>query len=560
MNKNILTAWQRFLGLLKLDKKDIFQVFYYAIFAGVVNLSLPLGIQAIINLMQGAQISSSWVVLVILVTLGVAFVGILQLMQIRIIENVQQKIFTRASFEFAYRFPKIKMSELHNYYPPELANRFFDTLTIQKSLSKVLIDFPAALLQIVFGLLLLSFYHPFFIVYGMLLLLLIYVVFKFTAQRGLDTSLDESKSKYKVAHWLQEIARSIVSFKLSGKTSHALDKNDTLVVEYLNARESHFRVIVLQFIQMIGFKVLVTAGLLLIGGLLVLNQEMNIGQFVAAEIIILLVINSVEKLIVGLETFYDLLTSLEKMGQVVDKELETQDGEKPFLENQAFTVELSNISYSVPDPKREIISNLSLTISPTCTILLRGSSGSGKNTLLRLIAGIIEPDTGGVYVNGVSLKGMNLNYYRSHLGQSLPEESPFEGTILHNITFGDKETTNEQVYWALDKVGLTDFVKKQPDGLNTILYPEGKQIPHTVSKKIVLARSIVRKPKLLILKDPLDQFNSEEADRILNFLSDSSNGWALLVVSENDKWIKKCSRIITMDKGQIINEISGKDA
>ena len=560
MNKNILTAWQRFLGLLKLDKKDVFQVFYYAIFAGVVNLSLPLGIQAIINLMQGAQISTSWIVLVIGVTVGVAFVGILQLMQIRIIENVQQKIFTRASFEFAYRFPKIKMSELHNYYPPELANRFFDTLTIQKSLSKVLIDFPAALLQIVFGLLLLSFYHPFFIVYGMLLLLLIYVVFKFTAQRGLDTSLDESKRKYKVAHWLQEIARSIVSFKLSGKTSHALDKNDTLVVEYLNARESHFRVIVLQFIQMIGFKVLVTAGLLLIGGLLVLNQEMNIGQFVAAEIIILLVINSVEKLIVGLETFYDLLTSLEKMGQVVDKELETQEGEKPFLENQAFTVELSNISYSVPDPKREIISNLSLTISPTCTILLRGSSGSGKNTLLRLIAGIIEPDSGGVYVNGVSLKGMNLNYYRSHLGQSLPEESPFEGTILHNITFGDKETTNEQVYWALDKVGLTDFVKKQPDGLNTILYPEGKQIPHTVSKKIVLARSIVRKPKLLILKDPLDQFNSEEADRILNFLSDSSNGWALLVVSENDKWIKKCSRIITMDKGQIINEISGKDA
>ena len=204
----------------------------------------------------------------------------------------------------------------------------------------------------------------------MLLLLLIYVVFKFTAQRGLDTSLDESKSKYKIAHWLQEIARSIVSFKLSGKTSHALDKNDTLVVNYLNARESHFRVLVLQFIQMIGFKVLVTAGLLLIGGLLVLNQEMNIGQFVAAEIIILLVIGSVEKLILGLETFYDLLTSLEKMGQVVDKELEAQEGEKPFMENQAFTVELSEISYSVPQPKRQIIKDLSLTISPSCTILL----------------------------------------------------------------------------------------------------------------------------------------------------------------------------------------------
>nr|WP_297919535.1 ATP-binding cassette domain-containing protein [uncultured Allomuricauda sp.] len=554
MAKNILTAWQRLMGLLTLDKKDILQIFYYAIFAGLVNLSLPLGIQAIINLIQGAQVSTSWIVLVVLVTVGVAFVGILQLMQIRIIENVQQKIFTRSSFEFAYRFPKIKMSQLRNYYPPELANRFFDTLTVQKSLSKILIDFPAALLQIIFGLLLLSFYHPFFIIYGILLILLIYVVFKFTAQRGLETSLDESKNKYKVAHWIQEVARSLVSFKLSGKTSHALNKNDTLVAGYLDARESHFKILILQFIQMIGFKVLVTAGLLLIGGLLVLNQEMNIGQFVAAEIIILLVISSVEKLILGLETFYDLLTSLEKLGQVVDKELEPQEGERPFAQDSGFTVELQDDTYHVPDRDKKIIDEVSLTITPSCTILLQGESGSGKTTLLRLIAGILEPDQGKIFVNNVALQGVNLNYYRSHLGQSLSEESPFEGTILDNITFGGEEISKADVYWALEKTGLTQFVKEQPQGLNTVLYPEGRQIPYTISKKIVLARSVVRRPKLLILKDPLDQFGELEAERIMDFLTDSENGWALVIVSENPKWTERCGRIITMENGKIINE------
>ncbi|WP_222981957.1 peptidase domain-containing ABC transporter [Flagellimonas meishanensis] len=554
MTKTILTAWQRLMGLLALDKKDILQVFYYAIFAGLVNLSLPLGIQAIINLIQGAQVSTSWVVLVIFVTLGVAFVGGLQLMQIRIIENVQQKIFTRSSFEFAYRFPKIKMSELRNYYPPELANRFFDTLTIQKGLSKILIDFPAALLQIVFGLLLLSFYHPFFIIYGLLLLLLIYVVFKFTAQRGLETSLEESKNKYKVAHWIQEIARSIVSFKLSGRTSHALDKNDTLVAKYLDARESHFKVLVLQFIQMIGFKVLVTAGLLLIGGLLVLNQEMNIGQFVAAEIIILLVISSVEKLILGLETFYDLLTSLEKLGQVVDKELEPQDGEIPFKDGEGFTVELKDVTYKVPDRDKKIIDNVSLTITPSCIILLQGPSGSGKSTLLRLIAGILEPDQGRVFVNNVALQGLNLNHYRANLGQSLTEESPFEGTILDNITFGNKSIPQEDVYWALENTGLTQFVKEQPQGLKTILYPEGRQIPYTISKKIVLARSIVNRPRMLVLKDPLDQFGEKESERIMDFLTDPVNGWALVIVSDNPKWAKRCGRIITMENGRLVNE------
>ncbi|MGB5171777.1 MAG: ATP-binding cassette domain-containing protein [Eudoraea sp.] len=554
MAKNILTAWQRLMGLLKLDKKDILQIFYYAIFAGVVNLSLPLGIQAIINLIQGAQVSTSWIILVILVSLGVAFVGILQLMQIRIIENVQQKIFTRASFEFVYRFPKIKMNQLLDYYPPELANRFFDILNVQKGLSKILIDFPAALLQILLGLLLLSFYHPFFIVYGILLLLLIYVVFRFTAQRGLETSLEESKNKYKVAHWIQEIARSIISFKLSGKTNLAMDKNDILVTKYLDARESHFKILVIQFAQMIGFKVLVTVGLLLIGGILVLNQEMNIGQFVAAEIIILLVINSVEKLILGLETFYDLLTSLEKLGQVVDKELEPQDGEMPFKKDEAFTVELDEVSYNVPGREKQIINSVSLTITPGCTILIHGSSGSGKSTLLRLIAGIIEPDQGNIYVNNVSLKMINLNYYRSHIGKSLPEESPFEGSILENITFGDKSISEDDVYWALEKTCLVEFVKNQPKGLHTMLYPEGQQIPYVVSKKIVLARSIVKRPSMIILKDPLDHFNPNETKQIMDFLSDRTNPWALVVVSQNSMWEQKCNTIITMENGRIKNQ------
>ncbi len=290
-----------------------------------------MGIQAIINLIQGAQISTSWIVLVVLVTLGVAFQGLLQLMQIRILENIQQKIFTRSSFEFVYRFPKITMDELKNDYPPELANRFFDTLTVQKGLSKILIDFPAALLQIVLGLLLLSFYHPFFIIYGLLLILLGFLLFKSTAKKGLETSLLESKKKYNVAHWIQEVARSLISFKLSGSTNLAMKKNDELTAAYLDARESHFKVLMLQFSQMIGFKVLVTLGLLLIGGLLVINQQMNIGQFVAAEIIILLLISSVEKVITGLESFYDVLTSLEKIGQVVDKKLEKQEGEDPFI-------------------------------------------------------------------------------------------------------------------------------------------------------------------------------------------------------------------------------------
>ena len=266
MTNKTLTPWKRFLGLVKLEQKDILQIAYFAVFEGIVALSLPLGVQAIINLIQGAQVSASWIILIIVVTCGVAFSGILKLMQMRIIETIQQRIFTRASIGLSYRLPKIKMKELRNYYLPELANRFFDTLTIQKGLSKILIDVPSAFLQIIFALMLLSFYHPFFIFFGLSLVLLIYIVFRYTAQRGLDTSLKESKHKYKVAYWLQEVARAVISFKISGKTKLALEKCDSFVTDYLEAREGHFKILVLQYKKMIGFKVLVTFGLLFMGG------------------------------------------------------------------------------------------------------------------------------------------------------------------------------------------------------------------------------------------------------------------------------------------------------
>ena len=123
--KSKFTPWERLVRLLELEKKDLLQILYYAVFSGIVALSLPLGIQAIVNLIQGGQISTSWIVLVVVVVMGVAASGILQIVQLRITENLQQKIFTRAAFEFSFRMPRIKLEALYRHHAPELMNRFF---------------------------------------------------------------------------------------------------------------------------------------------------------------------------------------------------------------------------------------------------------------------------------------------------------------------------------------------------------------------------------------------------------------------------------------------------
>ena len=549
------TPLQRFYNLLKLDRRDISQIFFYAIFSGLVSLSLPLGIQAIINLIQAGRVSISWIVLVLIVVIGVALVGILSLMQLRITENLQQKIFVRSSFEFGYRLPKIKFEEMYNQYPPELANRFFDTLTIQKGTSKLLIDFSTALLQIVFGILLLSLYHPFFIFFGVLLAFLLYSIFRFSFAAGLSSSLKESKFKDKVVSWLQEIARNNFSFRKQENFDFALEKNNHLVAEYINYREKHFKVIKRQFTQLIGFKVIITASLLLIGGYLVLNQKMNIGQFVAAEIIILLVINSVEKIIIGLESLYDVLTSVEKIGQIVDLKMEEPREENSDYCFTNLSIETENLKFKYPDATDAILSEINLKIEPSEKIYLDGVNGSGKSTLIRILSGFIQPTSGSFFINDDTYRKIDITQYRSQISTITHGETPFEGTVLENITMNNPSISNEDIKWAIESVQLGSYIKTLPEGLDTKIFPDGRQLSSSNAQKILLARSIVNKPKILFYEDPLDKMDEEASKEIIDFLTHSSNPWTIIVSSKNTYWEEKCSRKITLQNGKIIADI-----
>lgn len=550
-----MTPLKRYYNLLGLEKKDVMQLFFYAIFAGLISLSLPLGIQAIINFIQAGRISASWIVLIVLVVIGVALVGILSLMQLRITENLQQKIFVRSSFDFASRIPKIKFESMYNVYPPELANRFFDTISIQKGTSKLLIDFSAAILQIVFGIILLSLYHPYFILFGILLMILLYVIFKFSYRVGLETSLSESHFKYKVASWLQEMARNNFSFRKDLNYDFALEKNNILITDYLGYREKHFKIIQRQFSQLIVFKMIITTCLLSIGGYLVITQQMNIGQFVAAEIIILLVINSVEKIILGLETFYDVLTSVEKIGSITDMDLE----EEIVVENDyCFTniqLEIDSLKFRFPDTKSDVLKSISLKIVQGEKIFIEGENGSGKTTLIRVLSGLLQPTSGVFYINDDSFRKINLQQYRSQIGTILNGETPFEGSILENITFNDPNVSNEDIRWAIDAVKLGGLIKSLPQGIDTKIFPEGKQLSSSNARKILLARSIIHKPKILFYENPTDNMDEEVANEVIDFIMSEVHQWTVVVSSKNERWKTKCTRNIILQNGKVVTDL-----
>lgn len=213
---NLSKSIFRFFQMIRLERKEITDLYIFAILSGFIQLSLPLGIQAIINFAflatGGNHLPLSMWVLIILVVVGVFLTGLMKIHQMKIVEKIQQKLFTRYAFEFTLRLPKFNVQALEGYYLPELVNRFFDTVTLQKSFSKLLLDIPTAIIQLFFGLILLSFYNPVFIVFGLVLLLILYLILYFSFPSGYAASLTESDYKYKVAYWIQEIARGVKAF------------------------------------------------------------------------------------------------------------------------------------------------------------------------------------------------------------------------------------------------------------------------------------------------------------------------------------------------------------
>ena len=274
-NINTTKPLERFWNLIRLDRSDISSIYFYAILNGLMQLSVPIGIQSIIGFVLGASMATSIYVLIFLVVMGVFIVGVLQVNQMKIIERIQQKIFTRYAFEFVDKIPKFDLYKTDNYFLPEKANRFFDTVNLQKGFSKLLLDIPTALIQILFGLILLSFYHPLFIIFGITLALLLFLIVYFTSKNGLETSINESNYKYEVVAWMQEISKSIKSFKLNQDTGLNFKSTDKILVNYLKTRTKHFKFLLVQYKALIAFKTLVTAFLLLLGVYLLVDQQLN---------------------------------------------------------------------------------------------------------------------------------------------------------------------------------------------------------------------------------------------------------------------------------------------
>jgi ABC-type bacteriocin/lantibiotic exporter with double-glycine peptidase domain len=489
--------------------------------------------------------------LVLLVCLG--FAAAIRGLQTFVVEIIQRRLFARVAADMAYRLPRVRVDAYDQQYGPDLVNRFFDVLTVQKVGASLLLDGIAVVLQAVIGLLVLAFYHPFLLGFDLIVLGTISFVIFLLGRGAVRTSIRESLAKYDLVARLENIARAPIAYKFPYGHELAMDQGDALTRGYLAARQAHFRILMRQILFALGFQAIASAALLGLGGWLVIQQELTLGQLVAAELIVAVVIGGFAKLGKHLEGWYDLMAAMDKLGHLIDLRLERNDGEPlgetAYSSTEGASLTLHHLSYAYDGYHHEVLQGLDLEIAPGERVAIIGPSGSGKSTLADLIFGLRAPTHGDIELDGVNIRDLRLNSLREQVSL-VKEPEVIEGTILENVWLGRHHIPLTEVRAALEAVGLKQELAHLPAGLHTRLTSQGAPLSLGQLRRLMLARAIVGKPRLLVLDEALDGLDLDSRRRVMNALFDRSAPWTLLVITHDQEVASECDRAVALAEGR----------
>lgn len=541
------TAQRRLLSLLVDERRDLRVVLAYAVAIGLLSLAVPIAVQALVNSVAFGTVLQPVVVLTLLVALALGVAGILRVLQATVVEWIQRRLFVRVAADMAHRLAVVRRDALGAAYVPELVNRFFDVVTVQKSAATLLLDGVALALQTAVGVVILAFYHPLLLAFDVVLLAAIAFVVVVLGRGATDTAIEESKAKYAMASWLEEIARHPTSFRSAAGRAFALDRVDELATGYVASRGRHWKILVR---QIVGTKVLqatASAALLGVGGLLVVRRQLTLGQLVAAELIVTALLAGVAKFGKQLESYYDLIAAIDKLGHVVDLPAEPA-GEVLFPPRDR-GVELSLRGVSLGSDG----GSLDLHVAAGQHVAIRGTNGSGKSTLIDVIYGAFTPARGLVQVDGIDLRAVDRGSYRAAVAVVRGNEA-FGGSVSDNVRIGRVGVDDEAVRDALAAVGLLDDVLALPEGIATVLSSDGAPLSSGQTRRLMLARAIAGRPRLLMLDEALDGVDDDARARIAAVLFAKDASWTVLVTTHLAEVAALCEVRHRLEQGTIVAE------
>ena len=541
---------RRLYHLLLPERKDLFTVVVFAVLAGVLYLATPLAVDALVNSLAFGAGEGVYIQALVLLSLGLfgflCLLGIVRAAQYYVVELLQRRLFVRLSADLAYRLPRVQMDALDRKLGPDLINRFFDVVTVQKSGALLLLDGLNLALGAFIGLLILGFYHPFLLVFDLVLIAYVVLVLVLLGRGAIHSSVEESYAKHRVASWLEQVAMFPYVFKSEGASKLACDRADDLARDYLEARRHHWVIVFRQIGALLALQAIASASLLGLGGFLVLEGQLTLGQLVAAEIIVSAIVANLASLGKHIESYYDALAAVDKIGYVVDLPVEHQTGEATAKarEDEGARVEISNLTYGY-DPSRPVLEGVSIAVQPGERVALVGAAGYGTSTLMDILLGVRMPQGGQVRVEGVDVRDWELMELREEVSL-VRGQDVVEATVVENVRFGRKNLSRQEIQDALESVGLLADIMKLPDALDTHLMVGGRPLSSSQRSRLIIARAIVGRPRLLLLDESLENLEPQTLEDLADSVFDPSNRWTLIVASRDPTILERCDRSIDM--------------
>ncbi|MEM6365932.1 MAG: ABC transporter ATP-binding protein, partial [Planctomycetota bacterium] len=405
-------------------------------------------------------------------------------------------------------------------------------------------------LSVGIGMAVLGFYHPFLLGFDILLLGCMAFLILVLGRGAIKTAIKESKSKYYIAGWLEDVARCQTTFTSAAGKGLSASRSDHLVHDYLVNRKKHFRVLFRQIAFALTLQALASTALLGLGGYLVVIGELTLGQLVAAELIVAVIVGAFAKIGKHLESFYDLCASVDKLGALFDLPLARQGTILQSIEDAPPKIELESLCYK-RGSNANSTSNLSVVVPGGSSLALLGGVASGKSTILDLIYGHRRPSSGQVKVDGVQPADLQSDDFWNHV-ELVRHGEIFAGSIEENVHLQRNDVSGEDVDRALDAVGLSAYVNNLPDGLSTPLASHGAPLSPGSLQLLLLARAIAANPSLLLIDSVLDGLPDEECREVLNYLTDPERSWTLVIATGRESIAELCIRTLQVPTGQLL--------
>jgi ABC-type bacteriocin/lantibiotic exporter with double-glycine peptidase domain len=544
------------LQLLRLDKRDILNIYFYAIAAGLISLGLPLGIQAIIGFVMAAQLSTSLILLIGVVVLATLIYGIFQINQLKITEKIKQKIFVRFALAFDEKMSSLDLQQTRDKKLMEHMNRYFDIIGFQKSLSKLLIDIPSSTMQILLGLMLLAFYHPLFIIFGLFLLATLYFLIRLTGIQGLKSSYNESTHKYELAHWFETQAEYIKDVRLGTLSNVVNKKSQHIVGDYLEARNEHFKVLKIQYWSLLLFKVVLTAAMLSVGSFLLIEQLINIGQFVAAEIVIILLLSAIEKMIFGLDNVYDLLTSTKKILNVTDMPEVPERGSMDISHDQVFKLIAEDIN--IDSNEVQVLHHVNCVFEQGDRVAIVGASGSGKSTLLNVLSGLYLNYNGRLILDELVVPKEGNNFLQENTSALFKESGLIPGSLLENIVLEREGISARDIIQLSKAIGFHATFMLLPEGYNTPIVHSEYNVPAEIRKMTLILRTFCAAKTIFILEEPFNDLQNDNIALLKKYLEENLGNKILIYSTLIQDHLDISNQSIILNKNQAFQNRNDK--